>query len=308
MENNRTSIIVSSVVMLILLVAFAIPITAGMSDTISHSKEVTSGRFYVNTNGIDEDVTFTYDTDNHVLINGEPINYLNDYTSCTNVILANADTFNFYFSGSHFDGYCTNSTVNPTAYKQMKSFTIKNDGTYSYLTTDSDTPATGTYGELYAVATNTPTEYVAVWNSVPAVDKNAVMYAAIQITLNDSQNTSHYAFEILKGTYDNLELLNSKIVLDGSWVSGNAATYTYNAAVSEHDKYVEVTTSGTITVTVGSEDYSKSANSTYFIPDKYHTLEGNDAMMVTLIGLVPILLAVSVIMAVMYSVVTRNKD
>ena len=250
---------------------------------------------------------FTYDTDNHVLINGEPMNYLNDYTSCTNVILASADTFNFYFSGSHFDGYCTNSTVNPTAYKQMKSFTIKNDGTYSYLTTDSDTPATGTYGELYAVATNTPTKYVAAWNSVPTVDKNAIMYVATQITLNDSASTSHYAFDILKGTYDNLELLNGKIIIDGAWTTGDTGSFTYSLNPTEHDKYVEVTTSGTIKVTIGSNDYSKSTNATYFIPENYHTHEGYDTIMVSLITIIPVILAVSIIVAILYVAIRNRK-
>lgn len=300
MNRNNFPAIISTIVLLIMVVAIAIPIISGMSNTISHEKEVETFRYYVDTSA--DEVQHFYNDNGVVTINDEQLT--GSEGSTMSGILFVSENLMFAYATNNFGLYAKEYT----GYITADDITINPDGTWT--ATGHGQEWEGEYGELYFIATNEKTDWVCVHNSLFNIDKNKKMYVANTTSMTPSTGGSNvYSFGLIEGKYTKInELVYCNILLDEAWTNADTMEYVANTDPGVEDKYLIGSTNGRINVSVGDEDYSRAMQVVAYIPATYHTLEDNDKILTTLIDIVPVLLIVGVILAIFGTVYYRKEQ
>lgn len=278
--------IITATVAVILICLVAIPLIDNSTGTVHTTVQNATQRYYATSSSdLSEDLTITLESNSNYTINGE------SYDSTVSNIAIITDTGDIWVL--YANNYNLYQKIDNGAMRSLSiggSTTFYTDGTYK-ATTSTGTEYTGTYGNVIYPSKEGDLGYFL--NSTAYVDdaSNIIFFS---ITAN---NGAIFAIEY-KSTGEEVKKIVSPFA-SAAEVTLTDVAISYNSA----DKTIADNAINGLTYKIGDTQYNLRS---FIAPLNYETITQNDATIISILDLIPVLLIAALIVGIGYSIARRE--
>lgn len=275
--------IITATVAVILICLVAIPLIDNSTGTIHTTTQNTTQKYYATEAGeLTEDLTITLVSDNNYTINGE------SYPAPLNSIIMVTDNDFWVLYGNNYNLYQGNTQ---RSLMIGGSTTFHTDGTYK-ATTSTGTEYTGTFTNLIYPSINGNLGYF-VNKTAYADDDSDVIFFSIS-----GSNGAIFAVKY-KASGEFVENVHAPFI-----TGTGAQTMTDSAIVyNTNDETIADRAIKGLTYKIGDTQYTTTS---FIAPLNYETITQNDATIITILDLIPVLLIAALIVGIGYSIARRE--